>query len=569
MTTVGSVYPNREAIDRCLHTYLDGMCPFVVRHLKQKRGVNVIEAIRNSISGGYAPERRVDDFSRSLEKASGEVEAALDVGIVRTVVEKQWYEIFRDAFGRDDTVRSAIHCITDIRNQGEAHRGSGDVGATVALTLMELTITVLRHLNRPQDVERVSQEKDAVLERCIAAHQQKSQSPNFQENISRAAELEDIATQADERLQQANAALALLQGVIGLERVSAERVAAVAAHEAAVSEHEAAVAEHEAAVAEHEAAMIALKEAIDRRDAAQGDIEFSKANFAIYQAAERAAAALEREKAADAEEAVAELRETEANLHYVIAEDHMWSLSEAEEDVAAALRQAEVHGDELAEVVQSAKERKEAAQEVLQRAIAREQAADQRKGSADAREVNAYERAAASKDVAKDALRRAIEQERAADHREGLEDALEASADEQAAVSKDVAKDPSQSAIDPEPDEVQELRQKCSPAHSLPTDFPEVNPSTSCRPTAYRSTAKTKSGSRGFILMTYQYLNNKFVEPLRRQLREEGVAVCERQSNQRWRDWLRRQKEAQAKGEPFDEPPPDSVSPKGKDPAGE
>ncbi len=97
----------------------------------------------------------------------------------------------------------------------------------------------------------------------------------------------------------------------------------------------------------------------------------------------------------------------------------------------------------------------------------------------------------------------------------------------------------------------------------------------------------------GAIVVTYRYLNNKFVEPLRRQLREEGkkegreegkkegreegkkegrkegVAVGEMQANQRWRDWLRRQDEAQAKGEPFDEPPPDSISPNGKDPAGE
>ena len=93
----------------------------------------------------------------------------------------------------------------------------------------------------------------------------------------------------------------------------------------------------------------------------------------------------------------------------------------------------------------------------------------------------------------------------------------------------------------------------------------------------------------GAIVVTYRYLNNKFVEPLRRQLREEGkkegreegreegkkegrkegVTVGEMQANQRWRDWLRRRDEAQAKGEPFDEPPPDRISPNGKDPAGE
>lgn len=406
MTTVEPIYPNREAIVRCLHVYLDGMCPFVVSVLKQKRS-SAVTLVRESITDQAAS----SDFARRLNENRGRVEVCLDVGVVRTVVERHWHSIFKDAFRGDYAVRNAIHAITETRNR-EAHLGAADIEPTVALVFMDHIVTVLRYLSYPQGLERVFREKDAVLEGCIPAYRKETTSPNFQESIEHAKGLELVAAYADERSQRANTAFELLQGISGIERVIAGRVAAVAAHEAAVAVHEAAVAEHEAAVAEHEAAMIALKEAIDRRDAAQGDIEFSEANFAIYQAAERVAAALEREKVADAEEAVAELRETEANLHYVIAEDHMWALSEAEDDVAAALRQAEVHGDELAEVVQSAKERKEAAQEVLQRAIAREQAADEREGSADAREVNADERAAASKDVAKDALQRAIEQER-------------------------------------------------------------------------------------------------------------------------------------------------------------
>lgn len=394
------IYPNREAIVRCEHIYLHGMCPFVVRHLRQKRGSTVLDAIRESINRSESP-GRLEDFNRNLANNGGRVEESLDLGIVRTVVDRQWRDVFRDAFSRNNAVRSAIHCITETRNRADSHKGTGDIEATVALAFMGHTETVLRGLNDQQGLlEMVRQEKDAVLERCIAAYQQNNQSPNFQENISRAAELEAIAAQADERLQQANAALALLQGVIGLERVSAERVAAVAAHEAAVSEHEAAVAEHEAAVAEHEAAVIALKEAIDRLDAARNDSEFSEAELAICQAEERAAAALEREKAADAEEARSDSLEAEANLHYALADDYgLATLSEAEEVVAEALRQAEVHGAELIEIVQEAKERKEAAEAALQLAIEREQDADRREGLADAREAGATERASASKEL--------------------------------------------------------------------------------------------------------------------------------------------------------------------------
>ena len=93
-------------------------------------------------------------------------------------------------------------------------------------------------------------------------------------------------------------------------------------------------------------------------------------------------------------------------------------------------------------------------------------------------------------------------------------------------------------------------------------------------------------------MVTYRYLNNKFVEPLRRQLRQEGreqgieqgreegleagIKVGREEGREqvqtlkmRTLEWYARQQAALAKGEPFDEPPPFIESPNGKDPAGE
>ena len=112
----------------------------------------------------------------------------------------------------------------------------------------------------------------------------------------------------------------------------------------------------------------------------------------------------------------------------------------------------------------------------------------------------------------------------------------------------------------------------------------------------------------GFLVVTYRYLNNKFVEPIRRQLRQEGrdqgreegieegiergreegieegiergreegrregMAQGREQVQEfkmRTMEWYARQQQALAKGEPFDEPPPFIGSANGKDPAGE
>lgn len=124
----------------------------------------------------------------------------------------------------------------------------------------------------------------------------------------------------------------------------------------------------------------------------------------------------------------------------------------------------------------------------------------------------------------------------------------------------------------------------------------------------------------GVIVVTYRYLNNKFVEPLRRQLRQEGQAAGREEGLEqgieegreegiqqgreqgiaegiqqgraegiqmgreqgilesreqvhalqlRTMEWYTRQQVALAKGEPFDEPPPFSELSNGKKPAGE
>ena len=65
----------------------------------------------------------------------------------------------------------------------------------------------------------------------------------------------------------------------------------------------------------------------------------------------------------------------------------------------------------------------------------------------------------------------------------------------------------------------------------------------------------------GFTVVTARYLGNKFVEPLIEKRRAEGQAAERR----RWTEWNRRRLDAEARGVPFDEPPPGPVdTPDGK-----
>ena len=64
----------------------------------------------------------------------------------------------------------------------------------------------------------------------------------------------------------------------------------------------------------------------------------------------------------------------------------------------------------------------------------------------------------------------------------------------------------------------------------------------------------------GIIVVTKRYLDSKLVEPIRRQLREDGLEEGREQERQRWEDWNSRRLEAEARGVPFDEPTPNSDS---------
>ena len=56
----------------------------------------------------------------------------------------------------------------------------------------------------------------------------------------------------------------------------------------------------------------------------------------------------------------------------------------------------------------------------------------------------------------------------------------------------------------------------------------------------------------GMAVVTKRYLDNKLVEPIRKRLREEGA----KENQELWIAWNSRRLEAEARGEPFDEPPP-------------
>ena len=68
----------------------------------------------------------------------------------------------------------------------------------------------------------------------------------------------------------------------------------------------------------------------------------------------------------------------------------------------------------------------------------------------------------------------------------------------------------------------------------------------------------------GMFMVTSRYLSSKFVTPIVERYLAEGRAEGRAEAHEMWADWYRRFKEAEVKGIPFDEPPPELPSDLGR-----
>ena len=63
------------------------------------------------------------------------------------------------------------------------------------------------------------------------------------------------------------------------------------------------------------------------------------------------------------------------------------------------------------------------------------------------------------------------------------------------------------------------------------------------------------------IVSLYHFITNRFTIPIIEKHREEGREEGREQSNRAWAEWNQRRLDHEARGIPFDDPPPDQHQP--------
>ena len=149
---------NRDALQKALDIYRDAMRPFLVRCLRQVRGMNVQEVISRSLGN-----RRADEFERALSRPNGNVESAIDINDFPTLVSKNWYrETFDIKLNGDKTFQNQLWLITDARNH-VAHPGTQDLADDYTRTHLFLIADILEKIGAPDGKQAVQSIRDELF----------------------------------------------------------------------------------------------------------------------------------------------------------------------------------------------------------------------------------------------------------------------------------------------------------------------------------------------------------------------------------------------------------------------
>ena len=394
--TTASRYPNRDAIRRALDIYIDAMRPFVVRCLRPTSAEGLRAAIVSYLNPGQQ-----QNFADAIARNGGNIPAAIDIGILRTLINAAWFDHFRSEFKYTDTVRSAVNFITETRNE-ESHMGLGDHDAGRAYVCLYHITTVLKHTGNTDACRAV-----ADLMTQIAPQRRPASSPASPAaaNTDTAADTDidtDASASASADPPSAVSPADLAQALRQAETREAEARQAVAQAEAreqaahhAVRQMETRAAETETrrqdaeqAIAQADARAQTAEQAIAktetrRQDAeqaiAQADARAQTAEQAIRTAQERANAADAREHAARQALEQAEARETEARQAIAAADaraaEARQAIAEAqtrEQDAEQAIAEAEAYEQDVEQAIRAADERAQAAIRALRQAETRE-----------------------------------------------------------------------------------------------------------------------------------------------------------------------------------------------------
>ena len=157
-------YPNRDALQRGLNLYRSSMSEFIVRHLRQKPGTRLPEAVVASLA-----DNQQRDFAANMQGNGGDVAGAIDINFIPRLVEQNWSDIFQQRFRGTRTIRNTLRTIRDLRNN-LAHDTSGqDIETGMAETGLYHIGEALASINQPEQSQEIASIRNRIQQTALPA----------------------------------------------------------------------------------------------------------------------------------------------------------------------------------------------------------------------------------------------------------------------------------------------------------------------------------------------------------------------------------------------------------------
>ena len=167
--------PNRDALVRAIDIYRDEMRPILIRSLSRAPGLNVEEAIRQSLQ----VEQQKIDFNRNLQQGR-DIPSAIDVNHFPPIVQHHWRDVFSSRFNGDHTIVGKLRIIREARNQ-VSHPPTRDLDANYTEECLSHIAYVLGRVNSREGKKSVERIKSALTRQSVPRNSVRSEGSQNQE----------------------------------------------------------------------------------------------------------------------------------------------------------------------------------------------------------------------------------------------------------------------------------------------------------------------------------------------------------------------------------------------------
>ena len=158
-----------------MRLYRDAMRPFIIRQLRQAKGVKPVDAVRRSLRGNSR-----DNFDFNFNKNNDRLDATIDIGHFSWIIgdRDNWEECFSQPFNADRNIQSHLRLIYEGRNAA-SHPDTGDLDRDEVHATLTHIINILGRVNAAEERAAAEKIRASLIQPALSPQPTSTPSPTI------------------------------------------------------------------------------------------------------------------------------------------------------------------------------------------------------------------------------------------------------------------------------------------------------------------------------------------------------------------------------------------------------